>query len=264
MNIIVLVKQVPDISQLSGTVDGLQLMADGAPRVINPWDEYAVETALQLKETHGGTVTALSLGQPAAAEALKTALAMGVNQAALVSDPALTNSDSLATARTLAAAINKIGKCDLLIAGRSGIFGNTWATAVQTAALLDVPHLSYVAQIKNIDPANKTMTVARQTEKGRETISSRLPASISVVKEINEPRYPSFMGIRKASKAKIPVWTVADLGLDVEQVGASGSQTQWAELNLPPAREANTQFIEGSPAEAAAVLIQKLVDEKLI
>jgi electron transfer flavoprotein beta subunit len=264
MNIIVLVKQVPDISQLSGSVDGLQLMADGAPRVINPWDEYAVETALQLKEAHGGKVTALCLGQPTAVEALKTALAMGVDQAVLVSDPALANSDSLATARTLAATINKIGNCDLLIAGRSGIFGNTWATAVQVAALLNIPHVSYVAQIKEISAADKTITVVRQTEKARETVSSRLPASISVVKEINEPRYPSFMGIRKASKATIPTWSLTDLGVSAGQVGAAGSQAQWTELSLPPVRETNTQFIEGSPAEAAKMLVKVLTDEKLV
>lgn len=264
MNIIVLVKQVPDISQLSGSVDGLQLMADGAPRVINPWDEYAVETALQLREAHGGKVTALCLGQPTAVEALKTALAMGVDQAVLVSDPALANSDSLATARTLAAAVNKIGECDLVIAGRSGISGNTWATAVQVAALLDIPHVSYVAQIKEVSAADKTITVVRQTEKARETVSSRLPASISVVKEINEPRYPSFMGIRKASKATVPIWSLADLGVGAELVGAAGSQAQWAELNLPPVRETNTQFIEGSPADAAKVLVTALTEEKLI
>jgi electron transfer flavoprotein beta subunit len=264
MNIIVLVKQVPDISQLSGSVDGLQLMADGAPRVINPWDEYAVETALQLKEAHGGKVTALCLGQPTAVEALKTALAMGVDQAVLVSDPALANSDSLATARTLAATINKIGNCDLLIAGRSGIFGNTWATAVQVAALLNIPHVSYVAQIKEISAADKTITVVRQTEKARETVSSRLPASISVVKEINEPRYPSFMGIRKASKATIPTWSLTDLGVSAGQVGAAGSQAQWTELSLPTVRETNTQFIEGSPAEAAKMLVKVLTDEKLV
>ncbi len=264
MNIIVLVKQVPDISQLSGSVDGLQLMADGAPRVINPWDEYAVETALQLKEAHGGKVTALCLGQPTAVEALKTALAMGVDQAVLVSDPALANSDSLATARTLAAAITKIGDCDLVIAGRSGIFGNTWATAVQVAALLNIPHVSYVAQIKEISAADKTITVVRQTEKARETVSSRLPASISVVKEINEPRYPSFMGIRKASKATIPTWSLTDLGVSAGQVGAAGSQAQWTELSLPPVRETNTQFIEGSPAEAAKMLVKVLTDEKLV
>jgi electron transfer flavoprotein beta subunit len=262
MNIIVLVKQVPDISHLSGTVDGLQLMTDGAPRVINPWDEYAVETALQLREAHGGKVTAICLGQPPAIEALKTALAMGVDQAVLVSDPALNNSDSLATARTLAAAINKIGNCDMVIAGRSGIFGNTWATAVQVAAVLDIPQLSYVAQIKEV--SSEAITVVRQTEKGRETVRCKLPVSISVVKEINEPRYPSFMGIRKASKAVVPTWTLADLAVSVEQVGPDGSQTRWSELCLPPAREANTEFIQGSPAEAAKILVEKLTDEKLI
>jgi electron transfer flavoprotein beta subunit len=264
MNIIVLVKQVPDTAQLSGPVDGLQLMAEGGPRMINPWDEYALETAIQLKETHGGKVTALCLGRPQAVEVLKSALAMGADEAVLVSDPALENSDSLVTARVLAAAINKIGDYEMVIAGRSGIDGDTWATAVQVAALLGVPQISYVAELKSVDPAAKTITAARLTEGGRETVSSKLPAAISVVKEINEPRYPSFIGIRKASKATIPTWSIADLGFEAGQVGAAGSQVQWPQLSLPPAREARVEMIEGSPAEAARILVDKLTAEKTI
>jgi electron transfer flavoprotein beta subunit len=264
MNIIVLVKQVPDTAQLSGTVDGLKLLSESGPRVINPWDEYALETAIQLKEAHGGRVTALCLGKPAAVEALKSSLAMGADEAILISDPALENSDSLVTARVLAAAINKIADYNLVIAGRSGIDGNTWATAVQVAALLDIPQISYVAQLKAVDPAAKTIRAVRLTEGGRETVSSKLPAAISVVKEINEPRYPSFIGIRKASKATIPTWSTADLGFEAGQVGAAGSQVQWPELTLPPAREARVEIIEGSPADAAKILAAKLAAEKII
>ena len=264
MKIIVLVKPVPDSSQLSGQVNGLQLMAEDAPRVINPWDEYAVEAALQLKEAHGGQVTALCLGRPDAVELLKTTLAMGADRAVLISDPALVNSDSQATARTLAAAVNKLGDWDLIIGGRSGILGNTWATAVQTAALLNVPHLSYVAQIKTISPEEKTITVVRHTDKGREMVSSRLPASISVVKEINEPRYPGFMGIRKAAKAIIPVWNLADVGLSPDQVGVTGSLVQRSALALPPARTTDTRFIQRTPAEAAKILVERLTAEKII
>lgn len=264
MNIIVLVKQIPDTAQLSGSVDGLKLMGEGGPRIINPWDEYALETAIQLKEAHGGTVTALCLGKPEALEALKSGLAMGADEAILISDPALENSDSLVTARVLAAAIKKIGEFDLVVAGRSGIDGNTWATAVQVAALLDVPQVSYVAELKAVDPVAKTITAVRLIESGREIVSSKLPVAITVVKEINEPRYPSFIGIRKASKATIPIWSIADLGFEAGQVGAEGSQVQWPELSLPPAREAKVEFIEGSPAEAAKILADRLAVEKVI
>jgi electron transfer flavoprotein beta subunit len=189
---------------------------------------------------------------------------MGADEAILISDPALKNSDSLVTARVLAAAINKVGEYDLIITGRSAIDGNTWATGVQVAALLDLPQISYVAELKAVDPATKTINAVRLVKDGRQTVSSRLPAVISVVKEINVPRYPSFIGIRKAAKATIPTWNSVDLGFTAEQVGQAGSQVRWPELSLPPTREAKTEFIEGSPEEAARSLADKLAAEKII
>ncbi len=264
MNIVVLVKQVPDTAQLSKTVDGLKLMEEGGPRIVNPWDEYAIEAALQLKEAHGGKVTAVSMGKPESAEALKTALAMGADQAILISDVAMKDGDSLTTARILAAAIKKIGDYDLVIGGRSAIDDNMAATAIQVAALLDVPQLSYVAELKGADPAAKTITVVRLRESGRETVSSKLPAVMTAVKELNEPRYPSFIGIRKAAKATIPTWGVADLGLEADQIGAAGAQAKWQDVSLPPVREAQVEMIEGEPEEAAKTLVDKLVAEKVI
>ncbi len=264
MNIITLIKQVPDTAQLSSTVDGLRLMEEGGPRIVNPWDEYAIETGLQLKEAHGGKVTALCMGKPEAVEALKTALAMGADEAILVADPALAGSDSLATARALAAAINKVGDCDLIIGGRSTIDSNTAATAAQVAALLGLPQISYVAALKAVDPAAGTITATRLLEQGRETVKSRLPAIITVVKEINEPRFPTFIGVRRAAKATIPTWNLADLGLDAGQVGQAGSQARWSEINLPPSQEAEVEIIEGSPAEAAKTLVDRLMAEKVI
>jgi electron transfer flavoprotein beta subunit len=263
MNIIALIKQVPDTAQLSSKVDGLKLMADGSPRIVNPWDEYTLETAIQLKEAHGGVVTVVCMGKPEATEALKTGLAMGADVAILISDPALENSDSLATARVLAAAIHKIGDYDIIVAGRSAIDGNTAATAVQVAALLDIPQISYVAELKAVDPRAKTLRAVRLLENGRETVSSKLPAVITVVKEINEPRYPSFIGIRRAARATIPTWGLADLGIEASQVGQAGSQVKW-EVGLPPARDAKVEFIEGPPAEAAKILVARLLAEKVI
>lgn len=262
MNIIALIKQVPDTAQLSKTVDGLKLMGEGSPRIVNPWDEYTLETAIQLKEAHGGKVTAVCLGRPEATEALKTGLAMGADEAILISDPAMENGDSLATARVLVAAINKIGDYDIILAGRSAIDGNTAATAVQVAALLGITQITYVADL-NVEPDSKSIKAVRLMEDGRESVTSQLPAVVSVVKEINEPRYPSFIGIRKAAKASIPTWGAADLGLDAGQVGQAGSQVKW-ETSLPPVREANVEIIEGEPAEAAKVLADRLVAEKVI
>ena len=264
MNIITLIKQVPDTAQLSAAVDGLKLMEDGSPRIVNPWDEYALETAIQLKEAHEGHVTALCMGKPEALDALRTGLAMGADEAILISDPAFEGSDSLATARVLVAAIRKIGDFDLIVAGRSAIDGNTAATPVQVAALLDLPPISFVAELKEVDPEARSVTAVRLLDSGRETVSGPLPALISVVKEINEPRYPSFMGIRKAAQADIPTWGLSDLGLEASQVGAAGSQVSWPSVSLPAAPETAGERIEGDPAEVARILADKLIADQVI
>jgi electron transfer flavoprotein beta subunit len=264
LNAIALVKHVPDTAQLSSSMDGLKLIAEG-PRIINPWDEYAVEECLDLKEAHDGQVTLLSLGPAEAAEALKQGLAMGADQAVLLSDPAFEGGDTLATARALAAAVAKVDDWDIVIAGRSALDGDTAQTAIQVSALLDVPSLTYVARIREIDFDAKTITVERMLEGGREVLTSKLPCVISVVKEINEPRYPSFIGIRKAAKATIPTWTAADLGLDPAAVGSAGSGVRWPEISLPPARESECEIIAGDTPEAiAAGLVDKLMAEKII
>ena len=263
MNIIVLMKQTPDTAQLSGTVDGLKLSEDGGPRIINPWDEYSIETAIQLKESHGCHVTVLCVGKEEATEALKTSLAMGVDEAILISDPAFEGSDCLATARILTEAIKKHGSFDIIVGGRSAIDGNMSATAVQVAALLNISQISYVADLIEINSETNTIKAVRLLEKARETVNSTLPAMITVVKEINEPRYPNLIGIRKAARAEIPVWNLDDLGLNTDQVGSAGSQVTW-QIDLPPVRENQLDLIDGPPEEAAKKLIDKLMEEKVI
>jgi electron transfer flavoprotein beta subunit len=259
MNIIALVKQTPDTAKLSRTMNGLQLMADGQPRIVNPWDEYTLETALQLKEKHGGKkVTALCLGKLEAVDALRTAIAMGADEAVLIHDAALSNADTLGTARALVAAIKKIDAFDIIVAGRSAIDGNTGATAVQVATLLGVPMLSFVAELKTVDANARTIRVVRATDIGRETTTTRLPCVMSVVKEIAEPRYPGFMGIRKASKANIPTWTLSDLGIE-----APVQNVSWT-TDLPPTRDTNCEIVGGTPEEAAKTLLDKLIAAKAI
>ena len=264
MKVIALVKQVPDTARLTGSVDGLKLMGEGGPRIVNPWDEHALEAAIQLKEAHGGRVTVLSMGRPEAVEALKRGLAMGADEAVLVSDPALEGSDSLVTARVLAAAIRKIGAFDMVVAGRSAIDGNSAATAVQVAALLDIPQISYVARLEVVDAAAGKIAAVRLLEGGLETVSSRLPAVVSVVKEISEPRYPSFMGIRRAASAQIPTWGISELGFEPDQVGEAGAQVRWPEVAVPEAREVRVEMIEGPPEEAARILVDRLVADGVI
>jgi electron transfer flavoprotein beta subunit len=225
---------------------------------MNPWDEYAVEAALLQGEALGSDVTVISLGGESAKEALKTALAMGCNQAILVADPALTDLDSQAVARSLAAAIQKVGDVGLAIFGKQAVDGDMGVTAAQTARLLNWPILSFVSTIQSLD-AN-SIRVERSIEEGRQIVEGKLPVVLSVSKDIGEPRYPSFMGIRKASKAVIPTWTLADLG-----ISAPSPVVRWPEVANPPVREVTTEMISGdSPQEIAEKLVDKIFAEKVL
>lgn len=260
MNIVVCVKQTPDTAATVSVEDGVVSWGD-APLVLNPWDEYAVEEALRIKEAHGGTVTALSLGPEAAKEALKQALAMGCDAAILISDRALDEADSLIASQALAAAISKLPEVGLAFFGRQAVDSDTGLTGAQVARRLGWPSLSLVAAISELDPAGKSITVQRMLEEGRQIVRSPLPVAISVVKEINEPRYPSFMGIRKASRAEIPIWSAAELGL--QQVDPAA--LRWHKIVSPPKRDTQCEYIDGeSPGEMAVRLVDRLFEEKLI
>lgn len=231
-----------------------------SPLVINPWDEYAVETALVQQETHGGEVTVISVGGEDAKEALKHALAMGCGNAILVSEPGLEKADSQLTARVLAAAIQKIGDVDAAFFGRQAIDGDVGVTAAQTARVLGWPSLTLVSTITELDPGSKTVQVERSVEEGRQVVDGKLPAVISVMKDIGEPRYPSFMGIRKASRAEIPVWSTADIGITLAEPTVT-----WPEIYNPPQQEITTEMIQGdSPGEIAEKLADKILEEKVL
>lgn len=256
MKIIACIKQVPD-SEAKIKAENGQVSWGDAPLVINPFDEYAVEGALQQKEATDGTVTALCIGPESAKEALKHALAMGADEAVLVSDPALDGLDTVGAARVLAAAIQKIGGVDMVVFGRQTLDNGAGLTPAQTARILGWPMLGLAGQIKVQDG---NVTVERVIEEGRQTVSAKLPAVLSVVQSIGEPRYPSFMGIRKASKAAIPVWTLSDLGIT-----APAAVVTRVELMNPPSRETTVEIITGeSPAEIADKLADKILAEKVL
>jgi electron transfer flavoprotein beta subunit len=258
LKIIACIKQVPD-SEAKVKADGGQISWGDAPLVINPFDEYAVEGALQQKEATGGTVTALCIGPESAREALKHALAMGVDDAILVSDPALSNIDSVGAARILAAAIQKIGGVEMVVFGRQTLDNGSGLTPTQTARVLGWPILGLAGQIK-VDAAAGSVQVDRVIEEGRQIVKAKLPAIVSVVQSIGEPRYPSFMGIRKASKAEIPVWSLSDLGASVPAPLVTRT-----ELMNPPSRESRVEIITGkSPAEIAEKLADKILAEKVL
>lgn len=260
MNIVVCVKQTPDTAATVTVEDGIVSWGD-SPLVLNPWDEYAVEEALRIREAHSGQVTALSLGPEAAMEALKLALAMGCDQAILINDPGLTDADPLVVSQILAAGINKIGEVDLVLFGRGSVDNDTGITGPQVARRLNWPILSLVAAITSLDPEGRTIAVERMLDEGRQLVRSPLPAAVSVVKGINEPRYPSFMGIRKASKAEIPVWSTSDVGLDEAPTPA----ITWPEVFAPPKVETECEMIEGETSEEVATrLADRLIEEKVI
>jgi electron transfer flavoprotein beta subunit len=256
LKIIACIKQVPD-SEAKVKAENGQVTWGDAPLVINPFDEYAVEGALQQKEANGGTVTALCIGPESARDALKHALAMGADEAVLVSDPALESIDSVGAARILAAAINKIGGADMVMFGRQTLDNGAGLTPPQTARVLGWPMLGLVGQIK-VDAGS--VTVERVLEEGRQTVKANLPAILSIVQSIGEPRYPSFMGIRKASKATIPVWSLADLG-----TSAPAAVVSRTELMNPPSRELTCDMIAGETPEAIGeMLADKILAEKVL
>ncbi len=255
MKIIACIKQVPDSEAKVTAADGKVSWGD-APLVINPFDEYAVEGALQQKEATGGTVVVLCVGPESAREALKHALAMGADEAILVSDPALTDLDTVGAARILAAAIKK-AEGEMVIFGRQTLDNGAGLTPAQTARVLGWPMLGLAGQIK---VEARSVTVERVIEEGRQTVSAKLPAVLSVVQSIGEPRYPSFMGIRKASKATIPVWSLSDIG-----ASAPAAIITRTELLNPPVRETSVEIIAGeTPAEIAEKLADKILAEKVL
>jgi electron transfer flavoprotein beta subunit len=256
LKIIACIKQVPD-SEAKVKAENGQVSWGEAPLVINPFDEYAVEGALQQKEALGGTVTALCVGPDSAKEALKHALAMGADSAILISDPALTKLDTVGAARVIAAAVKKIGEVDLAVFGRQTLDDGSGLTAAQAARVLGWPMLGLAGGIK-VEAG--TVQIERVTEEGRQILKGKLPAVLSVVQSIGEPRYPSFMGIRKASKAEIPVWSLADLGMTAPQAAVARR-----ELLTPAARDTLVEIIGGeSPAEIAANLADKILAEKVL
>lgn len=266
MKVVVCTKQTPSTTALiSVDASGSVSWDDpgGKPNVVNPWDEYAIEEGIRLMENHGATdVIALSMGDEDSKEALKTSLAMGCTQAILISDEAMVGSDTLGTARALAAAITKVGDVQVAMFGKQAIDGDTGQTAVQVAQKLGWTPLTFVSAIKEV--VDGKITVERLLEEGKEIVSATLPVVINVVKEINEPRYPSFMGIRKANRAEIPTWGMADLALD-GGVGAASAKVDWSHVYGIPPREGSVEIIEADTVEEqATILVDRLFQEKVI
>jgi len=255
LNIIVCIKQVPDTQEVRLDPVTHTLKREGVKAMINPFDLYALEEGLRVKDARGGKVTVLSMGPPQAEEALREALGYGADAAVLLSDKKFAGADTWATALTLAKAIEKLGGVDLIFTGKQAIDGDTAQVGPMLAAILNLPYASWARKL-TFD-VNGALTVERLLDHGYDAVELRLPALITVVKEINEPRMPSFKAKLRAKKEPIPVWGLEDLGLAEGEVGLNGSFTQVIKVFPPPAR-GKSEVWTGEPAELAGRLWQRL------
>lgn len=238
MNIVVTIKQVPETSNVKMDPETGTMMRTGVESVINPLDLYALEAALRLKEARGGTVTAITMGPPQAEKALKEAIAMGCDAAALVSDRKFGGSDTWATSYTLAHAIRKIKEFDLVIAGERATDGDTAQVGPGIAAWLDIPLATYVAHIEKI--AAKSIVVERLVEVGYQILEVPLPALITVVKEIAAPRLPTLGGKKLSMAADIPLFNYENMELDQASLGLKGSPTKVVKIDTPKVTRGGT------------------------
>src|SRR5512139_1900068 len=254
VKIVVCVKQVPDTTDVKINPETNTLIREGVASITNPFDEFATEEALLTKEKYGGEVHVITMGPPQAIEVLKNALAVGADKAYLVSDRAFAGADTLATAYTLAKTIEMIGNVDLVICGKQAIDGDTAQVGPGVATRLGIPQLTYVAKVREIDVAKKRIVVERMLENGREVVESSLPAVITVVKDINEPRLPSLLGIKKAAKAQIPTLTAKDIGVDENRTGLKGSPT-WVWKVFSPEARGGGAMLTGELTDVVPLLI---------
>ncbi len=263
MHAVVCIKQVPETTDVRIDSETKTLVREGVPSIINPFDEYAIEEALLTKERFGGKVTVLTMGPPQAAEALRRALAMGADEAALVSDRAVAGSDTLATSYTLSMAIKKLGAVDLVFCGRQAIDGDTGQVGPGVAHRLAIPQLTYVSKVRRIDCESQRIEVERLLENGIQVVESPLPALLTVVKDINQPRLPSLLRMKRAKQAEIVCLSAADIGAEVDRIGLDGSPTQVIKTFSPPKRTGGER-LSGEPEEMVNELVNRLFTAKAI
>ena len=256
MNILVFVKRVPDTeSRIRIQHETRTIVEDGLNFVISPYDEYAIEEALRLKEAQGGAVRAVSVGRDEAATILRKCLAMGADEAVLIKDDAPESYDGLRTARIIARAVErKLGPADLLLFGKQSVGADNSQVPAMVAELLGLPQATVVTKL---EVAGAAATALREIEGGLERVSLSLPAVISAQKGLNEPRYETLKGIMAAKKKPVPVVTLEELGLSAADLTPA---VEAVALDVPAARQAG-KILTGDPAETARELVRLLHDE---
>ncbi|MFH1479035.1 MAG: electron transfer flavoprotein subunit beta/FixA family protein [Candidatus Omnitrophota bacterium] len=267
MNIIVCIKQVPDTTNVRIDPETNTLIRTGVESIINPFDMYAIEEGIRIKEKLGGNVIVITMGPPQAESALREPISLGADEAYLVSDRAFAGSDTWATSYTLAKAIQKIGGYYIIICGKQAIDGDTAQVGPGISAHLDIPQITYVKKIEELvlDGNNNrdhygNIRAEGMTEEGYDIIESPLPCLLTVVKEINEPRLPSLKGKMKAKKAEIKKIEAKDLDLDPSLLGLNGSPTKVVKIFTPSPRKGG-QMLEGEAVEVSEKLVNLLKEE---
>lgn len=260
MDIVVCVKQVPETTSVRLDPQTHTLVREGVQSVVNPFDEFAVEEAVRIKERLGGSVTAVTMGPPQAREALLKCLAMGADRAVHLCDRAFAGSDTWATSFILASAI-RTTKFDMVFCGKQAIDGDTAQVGPEIAELLGIPQITCV---KKVVVENGTVTVHRETEEGYEVIESKLPVLLTAIKGLNEPRMPSIAGIMSAKKKEIRTVTAADLGLEKDKIGLEGSPTRVIKVFPPQARAAGLVLKDLDSSAAAGKILGFLTERGVV
>lgn len=254
MNIVVCIKQVPDSAEVRINPETNTLIRDGVPNIINPYDMHAVEAGLQIKETVGGKITALTMGPPQADTALREIISMGVDDAVLLTDRAFAGADTWATAYTLSKAISKI-KPDIIICGKQAIDGDTAQVGPEIAEFLGIPHISYVRKIEDVK--NDSIRVQRLMDEDYDVVESTLPVLLTVVRELNQPRLPSLKGKIAAKKAEIKKFGLKEIEIDEKDSGLKGSPTQVKKIFAPEIRT-DRKMLHGNTEEQVKQLVEAL------
>jgi len=257
MNIIVCIKQVPNTTDVKIDPVKNTLIREGVESIINPFDTYAIEEAVRLKERFSGKVTVVTMGPLQAESALREAISLGCDEGILVSDRKFAGSDTWATSYTLSRAIKKIGAFDIILCGKQASDGDTAQVGPGISTHLDIPQVTYVKKIEEIKD-NKAR-VERMTEEGYDVIETPIPCLFTVVKEINTPRLPSLKGMMRARSAKIIQWTAADINADPKNIGLDGSPTRVVKIFTPPPRKGG-EILRGDAAEVSNKLTELLKD----
>ena len=264
LNIVACIKQVPDTTQVRIDPETNTLVREGIPAIINPFDMHAIEAAVQLKETYGGKCTMLCMGPPQAVEALQKALSFGADRAILLSDRALVGSDTLATSAALAAAVRKLHEeepVDIVLCGKQTIDGDTAQVGPGIATRLGFSQITYVGKIESVDLEQRRIRARRILEGAEEVVEAPLPALLTVLKEIGEPRYASLPAVIRGLRTPVPVWGVKHIDLSPDEVGLGGSPTQVRRIFAPPQRERGEMIAaeDGNPDKLAGEVLDRLL-----